>query len=92
MVFFSKFVGVVVATCIVGSAIAHPGEHHDQEDIKRQVQVRDQMASAAKRSIDSCSNSLKHRAVNARSIARRAGVARELRARRDIKARESPHA
>ncbi|KAF7883211.1 uncharacterized protein EAF02_005131 [Botrytis sinoallii] len=39
----------------------------------------------AKRSLDSCSGSLKHRQLNARSVARRAEAARSLRAKRDIK-------
>jgi hypothetical protein len=85
MVYISKIAGAVVAACLAGSAVAHPGEHHDHAAVKRQVKARDQMASAAKRSIDSCSNSLKHREVAARSVARRAEVARELRQRRNIK-------
>ncbi|KAF7887720.1 hypothetical protein EAF00_010014 [Botryotinia globosa] len=43
------------------------------------------MASAAKRSLDSCSGSLKHPQINARSVARRAEAARSLRAKRNIK-------
>lgn len=81
MVCLSK---IAAAVCFASSVIAHPGEHHDLEDIKREVKARDQMASAAKRSIDSCSNSLKHRELNARSIARRAEVARDIRQKRNI--------
>ncbi|RAL58768.1 hypothetical protein DID88_009182 [Monilinia fructigena] len=69
----------------VAPGIAHPGEHHDHHAIKREVIARDQMASAAKRSLESCSGSLKHRQLNARSVARRAAAARNLRAKRDIK-------
>ena len=85
MVYFSKIASAVAAACLFGSAVAHPGEHHDHNVVKRQVRERDQMASAAKRSIDSCSGSLKHREVAARSIARRAQVARDLRQQRNIK-------
>jgi hypothetical protein len=88
MVYFPKFASAVVLATCLGSAIAHPGEHHDHHAIKRQVKARDQMASAAKRSIDSCSNSLKHREVSARSVARRAAVAKALRQRRNIQSRE----
>lgn len=84
MVYFSKIASAVAAACLVGSTVAHPGEHHDHQAVKRQVRERDQMASAARRSIDSCSNSLKHRDVAARSVARRAQAARDLRQQRNI--------
>jgi hypothetical protein len=89
MVYISKIVGAVATACLAGTAVAHPGEHHDHQAVKREIRARDQMASAAKRSISSCSSSLKHRQVAARSVARRAAVARELRERRNIKARMS---
>lgn len=91
MVHFSKMVGAatIVVSYLTGPAIAHPWEHHDHENIKRQVQIRDQMASMAKRSLDTCSSSLKHRELAARSISRRAAVAQELRQRRNIQNRKS---
>lgn len=90
MVQFTKVAGsLAIAACyLADSTFAHPSEHHDHQAIKRQVKVRDQMASAAKRSIDSCSNSLKHREVAARSVARRAATAQELRQRRNIQGRK----
>lgn len=84
MVYFSKLAGVVAAVCIASTVVAHPGEHHDHAEIKRQVKARDQMASAAKRSLDTCSSSLKHRELNARSLARRAEVVRDIRQKRSI--------
>ncbi|KAH6683340.1 GPI anchored dioxygenase-like protein [Halenospora varia] len=81
MVYFSKIAAVAA---LAASVVAHPGEHHDHQAIKREIVARNQMASAAKRSIDACSNSLKHREVAARSVARRAQVARDLRAKRNI--------
>jgi aconitase A len=90
MVYFSKIASAVAAAWFVGCTVAHPGEHHDQTAVKRQITERDQMASAAKRSIDSCSNSLKHRQVAARSVARRAQAARDLRQQRNIKTSTAP--
>lgn len=84
MVQISKLAIAISAACLA-PVIAHPGEHHDHHAIKREIIARDQMASAAKRSLDSCSGSLKHRQLNARSVARRAEAARSLRAKRDIK-------
>ncbi|TVY86873.1 hypothetical protein LAWI1_G008489 [Lachnellula willkommii] len=85
MVYLSKI--AVAAACFASSVIAHPGEHHDAHAVKREIAARNQLASAAKRSIDSCSNSLKHREVNARSVARRANIAREIREKRNIKSK-----
>ncbi|KAE9375224.1 aromatic compound dioxygenase [Stipitochalara longipes BDJ] len=87
MVYFSKLATAVVAACLASSAVAHPGEHHDHAAIKREVVARNQMASAAKRSIDSCSNSLKHRELNARSIARREETLHSIRKARGIKSK-----
>jgi len=87
MVYISKLASAMAAACLAGSSIAHPGEHHDHQAIKREIVTRDQMASVAKRSLDTCSNSLKHREVAARSVARRAAAAKELRQRRNINAR-----
>jgi hypothetical protein len=74
----------VAAACLASSVIAHPGGHHDHAAVKREIVARNQMASAAKRSIDSCSNSLKHRELNARSIARREETLHSIRKARGI--------
>ena len=90
MVHFSKLATAVAAACLASTTIAHPGEHHDLAAIKREIVARNQMASAAKRSIDSCSSSLKHRELNARSIARRAETLHSIRNARGIKSSKQP--
>lgn len=92
MVYFAKIVIVLSAACLFDLVAAHPGEHHDHHAIKHQIQVRDRMASSAKRAIDGCSDSLKHRELSARSVARRAAIARDLRQKRGITACTSIHA
>ncbi|KAH8817978.1 Intradiol ring-cleavage dioxygenase [Hyaloscypha sp. PMI_1271] len=87
MVYFSKLATAVAAACLATTAIAHPGEHHDHAAIKREIVARNQMASAARRSIDSCSSSLKHRELSARSIARRAETLHSIRNARGIKSK-----
>ncbi|PQE27925.1 gpi anchored dioxygenase protein [Rutstroemia sp. NJR-2017a BBW] len=87
MVHISKVAAAVTAFCLASSSVAHPGEHHDHHAIKREVIARDAMASAAKRSLDSCSGTLKHRQLTARSIARRSEKARQLRAARNIQSK-----
>lgn len=88
MVQISKLAFALSAVCLT-PVIAHPGEHHDHHAIKREIIARDQMASAAKRSLDSCSGSLEHRRLIERSIARRAATARDLRAKRNIQSCKS---
>ncbi|EKD15302.1 uncharacterized protein L3040_001670 [Drepanopeziza brunnea f. sp. 'multigermtubi'] len=87
MVYISKFAGAVAAAYLASLVVAHPGEHHDLEDIKQQIKARDQMASAAKRSIDTCSTSVKARELNSRSLARRAEAVRDLRQKRNIQSK-----
>lgn len=84
MVFVSKLAGVVAAACLVAVSSAHPGEHHDHDMIKRTIAAREHHAHNAKRSLNGCAGSLKHRDLSARSIARRAETARKLRAKRGI--------
>lgn len=91
MVYIAKVAAAVAAVCFAGSAIAHPGEHHDHAAIKREVKARDQYAAAGKRALDSCSNSLKARELNSRSVARRAQRARSLRERRGITTSRPDH-
>jgi hypothetical protein len=91
MVHISKLAAAVTAFCLASSSAAHPGEHHDHHAIKREVIARDAMASAAKRSLDSCSGTLKHRQLAARSIARRSETARQLRAARNIQSSKFSH-
>lgn len=87
MVYFSTIANAVAVACIASTAVAHPGEHHDHQAIKRQVRERDQFADAAKRSLDTCGDTLAARELNSRSLARRAAALAELRQRRNIKAR-----
>jgi len=88
MVSFSKIFGTVVAASMISSVIAHPGEHHDADDLKRQIAARQQMASAAKRSLSACASTLRHRQLNTRSVSRRANIARDLREKRGITSSE----
>jgi hypothetical protein len=63
---------------------AHPGEKHDLVQVKRQIDARGLRAAAAKRSLSSCQNSLQHRDLMQRSMARRAYALNELREKRGI--------
>ncbi|KAL0259641.1 hypothetical protein SLS55_005378 [Diplodia seriata] len=84
MVNITKFTGAAVAAGLFASAAAHPGEHHDHHAVKREISARAVRASAAKRALDNCNSASKHQALTARSHARRAQIARDLREKRGI--------
>lgn len=75
------------ASALISSTFAHPGEHHDHHAIKRDISRRDNFAQRGKRAIDGCSSSVKHQALTARNVARRAQKAEELRQKRGITSR-----
>jgi hypothetical protein len=70
---------------LVSLASAHPGEKHDHQKIKRQIQARDTIANLGQRSLNACSSSLHARELKARSISRRAQKVEKLRERLGIK-------
>ena len=86
MVNFASIIsGAVAASSLLGLTSAHPGEKHDMSHVKRQIDARQLRAAAAKRSLSNCQNSLKHRELMQRSMARRAQALNDLREKRGIK-------
>ncbi|EAU33842.1 conserved hypothetical protein [Aspergillus terreus NIH2624] len=79
---FSKLVALTAATL----ALAHPGEKHDPQAVRREIHARDIMANQAKRSLDACASTEHARQLQQRNVARRARTARELRKARGITA------
>lgn len=82
MVAFSK--ATVGLTLVVG-ALAHPGEHHDNEHIRREIEVRDLHAAIGARALSQCSNSATSRRTKQRSVQRRDETVKALREARGIK-------
>ncbi|KAL1634442.1 hypothetical protein SLS58_010683 [Diplodia intermedia] len=80
MVRLAAVAAVAAATLVV----AHPGEHHDHAQVKREVVARDALASKQGRSLSKCAGSLKARALHERAVARRAATAEQLRKKRGI--------
>lgn len=85
MVQLTKLSTAFAVASAIGSVIAHPGEVHTSEEIKREVAVRDMLASNAARSLGKCANSLKVRALYERAVERRAATAERLRKARGLK-------
>ncbi|KAH6616242.1 Intradiol ring-cleavage dioxygenase [Boeremia exigua] len=74
----------VAVSSLISSAVAHPGEKHDMALVRRQIDVRQLRATASKRSLESCQDSLQHRSLMQRSHARRSEALSFLRQKRGI--------
>lgn len=74
----------LAVTTMASLSAAHPGEKHHLQDVKRQVDTMHSMASHAKRSLDACSSTLKHRELMQRSEERRSQIVQNLRRKRGI--------
>jgi len=74
-----------VGLFLANVASAHPGEKHDHQQIKRQIQARDAVANLGQRSLNACSGSDHALALKSRSISRRARKVQELREKLGIK-------
>ncbi|KAI1250198.1 hypothetical protein MGN70_007250 [Eutypa lata] len=82
MVAFSK----LAVAAFASYAAAHPGEKHDAHKMKREIVARDFAAQVGARSLGSCSSQPHARALNQRSVMRRAQKVNDIRKRRGISA------
>lgn len=83
MVRISSFAAAAVASFATLSA-AHPGEHHDAAQVKRELMERTALADRSASSLIKCADTLKARQLASRAVARRAAKAEELRKKRGI--------
>ncbi|GME37095.1 GPI anchored cell wall protein [Neofusicoccum parvum] len=74
----------VAAVAAASLVVAHPGEHHDHNKVKREIVARDALAARSGNSLSKCAGSLKARALHERAVARRAATAERLRKERGI--------
>lgn len=82
MVAFSKF---TTGVALIAGVLAHPGEQHTNEDIRREIEARDIHAAHGARSLAQCSNSATARRLKQRSVQRRADKVQAIREARGIK-------
>lgn len=87
MVVYSKLTSGLVAATLLSHAAAHPGEHHDHAAIEHSVRQRESLAKHTRRSVDNCAGTADHKALMARSIARRADQLDKLRQKRGLEVR-----
>lgn len=83
MVGFSK---IATGLSLAAGVLAHPGEQHSNDHIKREIEVRDLTAEIGARSLGACANSATARRLKQRNIQRRANTVKSLREARGIKA------
>lgn len=90
MVNFSSIVsGVLAVSSFTSFTVAHPGEKHDMDHVKRQIEARIMRAAAAKCPLANCQSGLKHRQLMERSVLRRSQALGQLREKRGINASKS---
>ncbi|ROW02487.1 hypothetical protein VMCG_06066 [Cytospora schulzeri] len=83
MVAFSRFAAGVT---LVAGALAHPGEVHTNEEIRRDIEVRDLHAAVGARALAQCSGGANANLMKQRAVQRRADKVKALREARGIKA------
>jgi hypothetical protein len=84
MVNIRSVTATLAAASVIGSALAHPGEHHTAEEIKREIAAHKAQQVKARRSLAECSNSPAALALKERAIARRAATAQRIREERGL--------
>ncbi|RYO99224.1 hypothetical protein DL764_006883 [Monosporascus ibericus] len=80
----SSVVASLASSSLLGAVLAHPGEDHSPEEIKREAARHSQAQTKAHRSLGQCATSPQALALKARSITRRAATAHALRAARGL--------
>jgi len=85
MVGSSLFVALAALSSI-GNILtaAHPGEHHDHDVVKREMEIRHHIAESQKREADACDGSFDVVSRRERAISRRVETVRRLRKERGI--------
>jgi hypothetical protein len=86
MVHISKVAAAVTTVLFAGNVIAHPGEVHSVQQVKRELDMHNNLASHSKRALGGCENSASAKALKARAIARREATAKALRQKRGLAA------
>lgn len=78
------FTSLVTAAAAVSGILAHPGEHHDDEEVAAGITKRNAQGAVAARSLAECSTKLKYRQLQERAMTRRFHKAEKMRRDRGI--------
>ncbi|CCX09620.1 aromatic compound dioxygenase [Pyronema domesticum] len=77
-----QIIKLLAALTLLGSSIAHPGGHEPED-----LQKREALWQASKRSLADCSTSLKGRGLSDKAVSRREELAKSLRIKRGLPAK-----
>ncbi|KAK6065126.1 extracellular dioxygenase protein [Seiridium cupressi] len=84
MVNFRNIAASLAAAAVIGSAVAHPGEVHTAEEIKREIAAHKAQQAKTRRSLAEVGHSPAALALKERAVARRAAIAQKLREERGL--------
>ncbi|KAH9905315.1 Intradiol ring-cleavage dioxygenase [Xylariomycetidae sp. FL2044] len=87
MVNFRSVSAALAATALIGEAVAHPGEHHTEAQIKREVAAHRHAHRKMARAMGSCANNPSYVKRQEQAVARRAEVAKGLRQKRGLESK-----
>lgn len=74
---------LAAASSLLGT-LAHPGETHSAQELKKVIAARDLATAHSKRAAQACAGNSKHQELQARAGVRRSVAAQILRQKRDI--------
>lgn len=80
----ASFPALLVAAAFVSETVAHPGEHHDEEEVRTELARLDLHARHIARGLEKCAGNAKYQALQARAIERRHAKALDMRKKRDL--------
>jgi len=80
----ASFPALLAAAAFVSETVAHPGEHHDKEEVRSELARLDVHARHIARGLEKCAGNAKYQALQARAIERRHVKALDMRKKRGL--------
>ncbi|KAI5921759.1 Intradiol ring-cleavage dioxygenase [Camillea tinctor] len=84
MVSFHSILAPLATSVLLGQALAHPGEQHTAEQIKREISAQHRANHKMARALERCANNPSYVARRERAVTRRSETAKSLRQKRSI--------
>lgn len=80
----SALAAILAAGTFIAPTVAHPGEHHDHDEVKRAIAKRSEHAMHIQRSLAACAGKPSYERLKRQGQERRFKKAQELRKKRNI--------
>lgn len=84
MVRFTSYLSAAVSASLLTGVIAHPGEHHDDAEMKQEIAKRTAHANHIARGLANCAGNANYHNLQARAMERRFQKAQNLRRKRGL--------